>query len=106
MNGVKPCPVIVSTRSKGLGRQTHKPATLVCYFECHQLNPDRISKGFRPYDHARIGYMLAKIPTKDLWALKSKMVDAQRRSSRFSTPGIVFHKEISFKRVEPGVTLK
>ena len=90
---------------KPQAKQTTERGELFDFF-LGVLNPDRISKGFRPYDHARIGYMLAKIPTKDLWALKSKMVDAQRRSSRFSTPGIVFHKEISFKRVEPGVTLK
>ena len=70
------------------------------------LNHDRKKNGYKPYDHARLGYMLTKIPTADLYALKSKMEDAQRRGSRFSTPGVVFHKEISARRPEPGITLK
>ena len=44
--------------------------------------------------------MLAKIPTADLYALKFKMEDALRRAVVFSTPGVVFHKEISVRRAE------
>ena len=73
------------------------------------LNPDRKKKGMSEISISRMGYILAKIPTKDLWALKSKVEDASRRQGRNHrsvAPGAVFWSEIRAPRPESGVTLK
>lgn len=31
-----------------------------------RLNPTRVAQGYKPYNHARIGMMLAHVPTDDL----------------------------------------
>jgi hypothetical protein len=60
-------------------------------FFIQMLNPQRLKDGYPPLTHARLGYLLAGIPTKDLYALRSKMESAMHR--RFN-PGVVFWKEI------------
>lgn len=56
-----------------------------------RLNPGRAKKGLRLLTHARLGYLLASIPTKDLYALVSKCDDAERRGYAW---GAIFYKEI------------
>lgn len=45
------------------------------------LNPQRKKDGFPILSHSRLSYLLTKIPTKDLYALKSKMEDARSRGN-------------------------
>jgi hypothetical protein len=55
------------------------------------LNPPRLKDGYPPLTHARLGYLLVGVPTKDLYALRSKMESAMNRKHN---PGPVFWKEI------------
>lgn len=55
-----------------------------------RLNESRQGK-YRPLTHARLAYLLTGIPTKDLYALKSKCEDAERRGFPWSA---IFWKEI------------
>lgn len=54
------------------------------------LNPARKKDGFPPLNHGFLQYKLHGIPTRDLYALKSKMEDARRRDFN---PAIVFWME-------------
>ncbi|MBK3666162.1 hypothetical protein JJE66_33695 [Bradyrhizobium diazoefficiens] len=56
-----------------------------------RLNVARIKAGYKPITHKRFGYMLTKIPTKDLYALISRCDDAERRGYPWSA---IFYKEI------------
>jgi hypothetical protein len=56
-----------------------------------RLNPSRIKGGYKPLTHGRLGYLLAGIPTKDLYALISKCDDAERRGFPW---GAIFWREI------------
>lgn len=49
------------------------------------LNPDRRSRGFSEISYPRLGRELQGIPTKDLYALQSKMKDAMRRNGNPSS---------------------
>jgi hypothetical protein len=55
------------------------------------LNPPRAKKGLPPLTYQRLGFLLAGIPTKDLYALIAKCTDAQRRGFPWSA---IFWKEI------------
>jgi hypothetical protein len=55
------------------------------------LNPPRAKKGLKPLTYQRLGFLLAGIPTADLYALISKCTDAQRRGFPWSA---IFWKEI------------
>ena len=44
-----------------------------------RVNPSRIKEGDPPLTHGRLGYLLAGIDTKSLYALLSKMRDGERR---------------------------
>lgn len=55
------------------------------------LNPARKRDGFHPLTHPRLGYLLTRVPTKDLYALVSKMRDAERRGGQASA---IFWSEI------------
>jgi len=52
------------------------------YF-CAKLNPSRVRDGLRPIGMARMGHLLAKIPTKDLYYIKRVCDDAQNFSKKF-----------------------
>lgn len=54
------------------------------------LNIDRRGK-YKPLTHGRLGFLLQGIPTRDLYALVSKMRDGERRGV---APGMVFWTEI------------
>lgn len=56
-----------------------------------RLNVSRLEGGFKPLTHGRLSYMLAGIPTSDLYALQSKCDDAERRNYPWSA---IFWKEI------------
>jgi hypothetical protein len=60
------------------------------------LNPPRAKKGLKPLTYQRLGYLLAGIPTADLYALISKCTDAQRRGFPWSA---IFWKEITPEKV-------
>jgi hypothetical protein len=49
-----------------------------------RLNPPRARKGLPPVSYKRLGFMLTKIPTADLYALVSKCNDAERRGCPWS----------------------
>ena len=53
-----------------------------------------------PLTHARLAYILTAIPTKDLYALKSKLSDAERRGYN---PGIIFWKEVKTEQAYQAV---
>ena len=42
------------------------------------LNPGRIKEGFKPVDHGFLNWKLKGVPTRDLYALQSKMEDSRR----------------------------
>lgn len=48
-----------------------------------RLNSDRLRDGLAPMKMPRVGFMLAKIPTKDLYYLKRVCDDAQNFSKKF-----------------------
>ena len=56
-----------------------------------RLNPSRISSGYKPLTHGRLGFKLTGIPTKDLYALISKCDDAERRGYAW---GAIFWREL------------
>lgn len=56
-----------------------------------RLNPARVREGYKPLTHARLGYLLTSIPTKDLYALISRCNDAEQRGYPWSA---IFWKEI------------
>jgi hypothetical protein len=56
-----------------------------------RLNPSRTEKGLRPLTYRRLAYLLTGIPTGDLYALRSKCDDAERRGYAW---GAIFYKEI------------
>jgi hypothetical protein len=49
-----------------------------------RLNPGRVRSGYKPLTHGRLAYLLQGVPTKDLYALISSGVDAERRGGSFS----------------------
>lgn len=55
------------------------------------LNPARARDGFQPLTHQRLGYLLEKVPTKDIYSLISKMSDGERRGV---PPSAIFWSEI------------
>jgi hypothetical protein len=57
-----------------------------------RLNPSRTKAGYKPLGHARLAYLLAGIPTKDLYALISRCDEAERRGYPWSA---IFWKEIT-----------
>lgn len=48
------------------------------------LNPNRAKDGFKPLSHSRLGHMLTEIPTRDLYYIKSQVIDYQRRNGTAS----------------------
>lgn len=65
------------------------------------LNPDRIKSGFPPISHQRLGFLFAKVPTADLYALRSRIEDAKRRGT--VEPWKVFWHEVRPKDHSPRV---
>jgi hypothetical protein len=64
------------------------------------LNPLRAKDGYAPLTHARLAYILTAIPTEDLYALKSKLEDADRRGYN---PGTIFWKEVKTEQAYQAV---
>jgi len=62
-------------------RQTER-GELMKYF-CDKLNSSRKMDGLQPISMGRMGRMLEKIPTKDLYYLKKVCDDAQNFSKKF-----------------------
>lgn len=48
------------------------------------LNPARKKDGFKELSLGRISFMLTGIPTKDLYYIKTEMIDRQRRDGNAS----------------------
>ena len=68
-------------RAMSAVRQTER-GELMKYF-CERINPDRRRDGLQPITMARMGKTLEKIPTKDLYFLKSVCDKAQNFSKKF-----------------------
>lgn len=49
-----------------------------------RLNPPRIRDGYKPLTYSRLSYLLTNVLTKDLYALISSGIDAERRGGNFS----------------------
>jgi hypothetical protein len=62
-------------------RETER-GELMQYFR-QRLNMDRTKDGYPPISMGRMGGMLAKIPTKDLYYLKKVCDDAKSFSKKF-----------------------
>jgi hypothetical protein len=62
-----------------------------------RLNPSRVKAGYKPLTYGGLAYKLTGVPTKDLYALISKMSDAEHRGV---SPGMVFWSEIRPKPKE------
>ena len=62
-------------------RQTER-GELMRYF-CDRLNKSRVRDGLPPISMGRMGKLLQKIPTKDLYYLKRVCDDAQNFSKKF-----------------------
>lgn len=63
--------------------RTHERGELMRYF-LERLNPSRIQSGIPRLTMGRMGKLLEQIPTGDLYALKTKCEDAERRGNSFS----------------------
>lgn len=48
-------------------------------FFLSKLNPPRVKSGYKPLSYAQLAFHLTKIPTKDLYALRSRCDDAEGR---------------------------
>lgn len=68
-------------RTASNARDTER-GQLMEYF-CAQLNTDRIRDGLGPISMGRMGKMLQKIPTKDLYYIKTVCDDAKNFSKKF-----------------------
>lgn len=68
-------------RNAQKNRETER-GEMMRYF-LSQLNPSRVSDGLPPISMGRMGKMLEKIPTKDLYYLKSVCEKAQNFSKKF-----------------------
>lgn len=49
----------------------------------NRLNPGRVQAGYKPYTPARLGMMLAHVPTKDLYPFYRECESAQHFSKLF-----------------------
>lgn len=68
-------------RAAAQNRETER-GELLKYF-CDRLNPDRIRDGYSKLTMGRMGKALEKIPTKDLYYLKSVCEDSKNFSKKF-----------------------
>lgn len=68
-------------RTMSKARMTER-GELMKYF-CEELNRDRRRDGIPPISMGRMGKMLEKIPTKDLYYLKRVCDDAKNFSKKF-----------------------
>lgn len=71
----------VAEEPKGRHRKTER-GELMRFFQRH-LNYARKKDGFPPITMAHLGYVLEKIPTADLYYLKSVCSQAKNFSARF-----------------------
>ncbi|MBI2610501.1 hypothetical protein HYW60_01015 [Candidatus Kaiserbacteria bacterium] len=68
-------------RTAAKSRATER-GELMKYF-CERLNKSRVRDGLPPITMARMGKILEKVPTKDLYYLKRVCDDAQNFSKKF-----------------------
>ncbi len=62
-------------------RETERGELMKYFME--RLNSGRLRDGLKPMNMGRVGFLLAKIPTKDLYYLKKVCDDAQNFSKKF-----------------------
>jgi hypothetical protein len=70
-------------------KQTERGQLLETFLS--RLNPGRQAKGYPPLTIKRLAYELTAVPTKDLYALLSKIKDGERRGVPV---GAIFWSEI------------
>ena len=68
-------------RAMSRGRETER-GELMKYF-CERINSGRLRDGLAPISMGRMGKTLEKIPTKDLYYLKSVCDQAENFSKKF-----------------------
>lgn len=69
-------------KRKAVATRETERGELMTYF-CEQLNKARARDGIAPIAMGRMGFMLAKIPTKDLYYIKKVCDDAPNFSKKF-----------------------
>ncbi|HUO50530.1 MAG TPA: hypothetical protein VMU25_03165 [Candidatus Paceibacterota bacterium] len=69
------------SRAAANTRKTER-GELLKYF-CERINPERIADGYPKITIGRMGKMLEKIPTKDLYYLKRVCDDSKNFSKKF-----------------------
>ena len=72
---------ILLKKSAEDARRTER-GELMRYF-CERINPGRVQDGLSPVSMGRMGKLLQKIPTKDLYYLKRVCDDAGNFSKKF-----------------------
>lgn len=87
---VRPAPKMDSKKG-GLCNRTER-GELMRYF-IETLNPQRKGE-YQPLTYSRMGKLLQKVPTKDLYYLKSVMEDKKRRGENY---GAYFYWSIKSK---------
>lgn len=70
--------------------RTTERGELLSYF-LSEVNIGRHEINLKPFTYSAISYFLAKIPTRDLYVLKSKMEQARHKGY---PPGAIFWLEI------------
>lgn len=60
-----------------------------------RINPGRKQAGYKPMSYGQLASLLTRVPTKDLYALLSKMSDGERRGI---PAGAIFWTEIRPKK--------
>lgn len=68
-------------RTFGKSRETERGELM--QFFCEQVNKDRVRDGYPKVTMGRMGKMLEKIPTKDLYYLKTVCDDSKNFSKKF-----------------------
>src|SRR3989344_5401777 len=69
-------------KRKAVATRETERGELMEYF-CAELNKGRLRDGLGPISMGRMGFMLAKIPTKDLYYIKKVCEDAPNFSKKF-----------------------
>jgi hypothetical protein len=71
-----------SRPSIAAGLRITERGELMAYF-CEKINAGRVGTRFKPVSMARMGRLLERIPTKDLYYLKRVCDDARHFSKKF-----------------------
>jgi len=83
-HGMKPISDLFGNKSKPQPRTRRTERGDLLEYLCSVINPSRIETGYNPISIKRMAFLLQKIPTKDLYYMKSIALDKQRTGGNFS----------------------